>query len=71
MLKIYGVSIPPIYRKFDLFIFFYMLLSLLLVIPLIGIFIISTCLSYDTSALNNKRIKTTGLITSVVNLLSH
>jgi NADH:ubiquinone oxidoreductase subunit 4 (subunit M) len=46
-----------------------MLLSLLLVIPLIGIFIISTCLSYDTSALNNKRIKTTGLITSVVNLL--
>ena len=46
-----------------------MLLSLLLVIPLIGIFIISTCMSYDTSTLNNKRIKTTGLITSIVNLL--
>lgn len=46
-----------------------MLLSLLLVIPLIGIFIISTCMSYDTSALNNKRIKTIGLITSIVNLL--
>ena len=46
-----------------------MLLSLLLVIPLIGIFIISTCMSYDTSALNNQRIKTTGLITSVINLL--
>ena len=46
-----------------------MLLSLLLVIPLIGIFIISTCLSYDTSALNNKRIKITGLITSIVNLI--
>jgi NADH-ubiquinone oxidoreductase chain 4 len=26
-------------------------------------------MSYDTSALNNKRIKTTGLITSIVNLL--
>lgn len=46
-----------------------MLLSLLLVIPLIGIFIISTCMSYDTSALNNRRIKVTGLITSIVNLL--
>ena len=46
-----------------------MLLSLLLVIPLIGIFTIFTCMSYDTSALNNKGIKTIGLITSIVNLL--
>jgi NADH:ubiquinone oxidoreductase subunit 4 (subunit M) len=26
-------------------------------------------MSYDTSALNNQRIKTTGLVTSIVNLL--
>ena len=46
-----------------------MFLPLLLVIPLIGIFIISTCMCYDTCTLNNKRIKITGLITSVINLL--
>jgi len=46
-----------------------MLLSLLLVIPLIGIFIISTSISYDTTALSIKRVKTTALITSIANLL--
>jgi NADH-ubiquinone oxidoreductase chain 4 len=45
-----------------------MLLSLLLITPLIGIFIISTGMSYELSALNIKRIKTTALATSVVNL---
>jgi NADH:ubiquinone oxidoreductase subunit 4 (subunit M) len=45
-----------------------MLLSFLLVIPLIGLFIISTCITYDISILN-KGIKTTALITSVINLL--
>jgi NADH-ubiquinone oxidoreductase chain 4 len=45
-----------------------MLLSLLIVVPLIGIFIISTSMSYELSALNIRRIKTTALATSVVNL---
>lgn len=46
-----------------------MILPFLLVIPLIGIFIISTYLSFDTCAYNNKRIKIIGLITSLVNLV--
>ena len=45
-----------------------MLLSLLLLVPLIGIFIISTSMSYELSALNIRRIKTTALTTSVINL---
>ena len=45
-----------------------MFLPILLVIPIIGIFIISTSVCYDTAALNNKRIKTIGLATSVLNL---
>jgi NADH:ubiquinone oxidoreductase subunit 4 (subunit M) len=45
-----------------------MLLSLLLITPLIGIFIISTGMSYELSALNIRRIKTTALATSIVNL---
>ena len=45
-----------------------MFLPLLLVIPIIGIFIISTSVCYDTAALNNKRIKTIGLATSILNL---
>lgn len=44
-----------------------MLLSLLLV-PLIGVFIISTTISYDLSDLNIKRIKYTALTTSIINL---
>jgi NADH:ubiquinone oxidoreductase subunit 4 (subunit M) len=45
-----------------------MLLTLLLLIPLFGIFTISTGMSYELS-LNIKRIKVISLITSLVNLL--
>ena len=45
-----------------------MLLSLLLLIPLVGIFIISTTMSYELSTLNIKRIKVVALGTSIVNL---
>lgn len=44
-----------------------MLISLLL-IPILGIFIISTTISYEQSHLNIKRIKLTALTTSIVNL---
>jgi NADH:ubiquinone oxidoreductase subunit 4 (subunit M) len=54
--------------NFLLFFFFNMLLSLLLLIPLIGIFVISTSMSYELSPLNIKRIKITALSTSVINL---
>ena len=52
-------------------IFFYknMLLFLLLLIPLIGIFIISTSISYELSSLIITRIKIIALITSIVNLI--
>ena len=46
-----------------------MLLISLLIIPLIGIFIISTAISYDMSELNIRRIKFTALATSILNLL--
>ena len=42
-----------------------MLLLLLLLIPLLGIFIISTSMSYNLTPLNVKRIKLIALITSV------
>lgn len=45
-----------------------MLLLLLLLIPLVGIFIISTDMCYDLSDLKIKRIKFTALTTSVINL---
>ena len=45
-----------------------MLLSLLLLIPLIGIFIVSTTISYDLSALNIKRIKIIALSVSLIDL---
>ena len=45
-----------------------MLLSLLLLIPLIGIFIISTSISYELSPLIVKRIKIIALSTSIINL---
>ncbi len=45
-----------------------MLLLLLLIIPLIGIFIISTGISSNLSDLNIKRIKFTALTTSILNL---
>jgi NADH-ubiquinone oxidoreductase chain 4 len=46
-----------------------MLLSLLLLIPLIGIFIISTSLSYELSPIIIKRIKIIALSTSIINLI--
>ena len=45
-----------------------MLLLLLLLIPIIGIFIISTGMSYDILEINVKRIKFTALTTSIINL---
>ena len=46
-----------------------MLLLLLLIVPLIGIFFISTGISYDMTDLNIKRIKMIGLTTSIINLI--
>ena len=46
-----------------------MLLLSLILIPFIGIFIISTTLSYDLSAIDIKRMKTTALATSILNLI--
>ena len=46
-----------------------MLLLLLLLIPLVGIFIISTAMSYNLTSINIKRIKVTALTTSVINLI--
>ena len=45
-----------------------MLLTSLLLIPIIGIFVISTGMSYELSSLNIKRIKTIALSTSIINL---
>jgi NADH-ubiquinone oxidoreductase chain 4 len=45
-----------------------MLLTFLLLIPLIGVFIISSYNSYDIYNLNIKRIKTIALTTSIINL---
>ena len=49
--------------------FFIMLLTFLLLIPILGVFSISTGMSYELSSLNIKRIKIIGLSTSIVNLL--
>jgi len=46
-----------------------MLLSLLLLVPLLGIFIISTGMSYNLTSLNFKRMKLIALTTSILNLL--
>ena len=51
------------------FFFSFMLLTSLLIIPILGIFTISTGISYELSNLNIKRIKTIALSTSVINLL--
>ena len=45
-----------------------MLLTLLLLVPLLGIFGISTGISYELSTINIKRIKMIALSTSVINL---
>jgi len=46
-----------------------MILSILLLIPIIGIFMISTGISYELSHLKIKRIKITALTISIINLL--
>jgi NADH-ubiquinone oxidoreductase chain 4 len=46
-----------------------MLLTFLLLIPILGVFSISTGMSYELSFLNIRRIKIIGLTTSIVNLL--
>jgi len=45
-----------------------MLLTFLLLTTLLGIFIISTGISYELTTLNIKRVKTIALSTSVINL---
>ncbi len=45
-----------------------MLLTLLLLIPMLGIFTISTGISYELSSLDIRRIKTIALSTSMINL---
>lgn len=45
-----------------------MLLLLLLIIPLLGVFTISTGISYNLSDLNIRRIKKIALIASIINL---
>jgi NADH:ubiquinone oxidoreductase subunit 4 (subunit M) len=45
-----------------------MLLSFLLLIPMLGIFTISTGISYELSSLDIRRIKTIALTTSIINL---
>lgn len=45
-----------------------MLLLILLLVPLFGVFLVSTGMSYETSTLNIKRIKSIALITSIINL---
>ena len=45
-----------------------MLLTILLLIPMLGIFTISTGMTYDLSSVKIKRIKTIALSTSIVNL---
>jgi NADH-ubiquinone oxidoreductase chain 4 len=46
-----------------------MLLLLLLLIPIVGIFIVSTIMSYDLTGLNIKRIKIAALTSSTINLI--
>jgi NADH-ubiquinone oxidoreductase chain 4 len=45
-----------------------MLLTLLLLIPMLGIFTISTGMTYELSSINIRRIKTIALSTSIINL---
>src|SRR3990170_6439826 len=45
-----------------------MLLIVLLILPLLGIFIIYTGITYQVSSLEIKRIKTIALTTSILNL---
>jgi NADH:ubiquinone oxidoreductase subunit 4 (subunit M) len=45
-----------------------MLLTLLLLVPILGIFTISTGMSYELSSLDIRRIKRIALTTSIINL---
>src|ERR1700721_3126421 len=45
-----------------------MLLTVLLLTPILGIFTISTGMSYELSSLDIRRIKTIALSTSIINL---
>lgn len=45
-----------------------MLLTLLLLIPMLGVLAVSTGISYESSFFNDKRIKTIALSTSIINL---
>jgi NADH:ubiquinone oxidoreductase subunit 4 (subunit M) len=58
-----------ILREINLFYANKMFLTLLLCIPIIGIFTISTGMSYDISYLNTTRIKKIALTASIANLL--
>ena len=65
-----AIAIFFLWEIFERFIFYiYMLLLFLLLIPLVGIFIISTAMSYNLTGINIKRIKFTALTTSIINLL--
>jgi NADH:ubiquinone oxidoreductase subunit 4 (subunit M) len=46
-----------------------MLLLILLLVPLLGTFSICTGMSYELSVRDIKRIKSTALVTSIINLL--
>src|SRR3981189_477486 len=46
-----------------------MLLSLLILVPLIGIFIISAALSYNITSYRIKLLKMTGLLITIINLI--
>lgn len=46
-----------------------MLLLILLLVPLLGVFLISASMSYELSAIRITRIKSTALITSLINLV--
>ena len=64
---IYSIILREIRLLF--FFFYFMLLTSLLIIPILGIFTISTGISYELSNLNIKRIKTIALSSSIINLL--
>jgi len=56
-------------REISLFLLlFFVLLTFLLIIPILGIFTISTGISYESTNLNIRRIKAIALSTSIINL---
>src|ERR1700761_1028787 len=67
LVKVKYIFYNPEGNLFIIFIFV-MLLTLLLLVPVLGIFTISTGMSYELSFLDIKRIKTIALSTSIINL---